>query len=229
MMGRISERFARLEETGQSALISYVMAGFPSERATISAVRGLVSGGADIIELGFPFSDPLADGPVIQNAGTVSLGKGASIGRLFRLAARIRKETEVPLVVMTYANILYRMGYGRFVAEARDAGIDGLIIPDMSIEESEEYAGAARGVLDTIFLVSPNTSASRIQMILKECTGFLYMVAVYGTTGGGLGRQGVHHKGHTRCKEGGARHNPARGRVRRLDPGRREEVRGSGG
>ena len=185
-MSRISERFAQLQAKGHKALISYIMAGFPDEGSTMSAVRGLVRGGADIIELGFPFSDPLADGPVIQNAGTASLENGTSVAGFFRMVRRIRKETDIPLVLMTYANILYRRGYARFVSEAAKAGIDGLIIPDMSVEESEEYLKAARGrSMDTIFLISPNTDRERVQRIAKESSGFLYLVAVYGTTGVG--------------------------------------------
>ncbi len=182
-MSKIKEKFAELEAKNQKALISYIMVGFPSEKATISAVRGLVKGGADIIELGFPFSDPIADGPVIQNASTVSLKKGTKINKFFSIVKKIRKETDIPLVLMTYTNILYHMGYGKFISEARKAGIDGFILPDMSIEESKEYLKAAKSNADTIFLVSPNTSKTRIQKIAKASTGFLYLVAVYGTTG----------------------------------------------
>ena len=184
-MSRIKDRLARLQADGARALIPYVMAGFPDEEATVAAVRGLVNGGADIIEIGFPFSDPLADGPVIQNAGTISLENGTNVAGFLRMVRRIRKETDIPLVLMTYANILYRRGYGRFVSEAADAGIDGLIIPDMSVEEAGEYLDAARGKVDTIFLVSPNTDRARVQRIAKESSGFLYLVAVYGTTGVG--------------------------------------------
>lgn len=184
-MSRISDRFAKLQADNARALIPYVMAGFPDEEATISAVRGLIKGGADIIELGFPFSDPLADGPVIQNAGTVSLENGTSVAGFFRMVRRIRKETDIPLVLMTYANILYHRGYERFVSDAVKARMDGLIIPDMSVEESREYLDAARGRADTIFLASPNTDKARMQRIARESSGFLYLVAVYGTTGVG--------------------------------------------
>jgi len=182
-MSKIKEKFAELADKNQKALISYVMVGFPNEKATIATVRGLVRGGADIIELGFPFSDPLADGPVIQNASAISLGKGTKISRYFEIVRRIRKETDIPLVMMTYTNILYRKGYTKFIAEAKNAGIDGFILPDMSIEESKEYIQAAKNNTDTIFLISPNTSKTRIQKISKTSTGFLYLVAVYGTTG----------------------------------------------
>jgi len=182
-MSRIKEKFAELEGKNEKALISYIMVGFPNERATMSAVKGLIKGGTDIIELGFPFSDPLADGPVIQNASTVSLEKGTKINNFFHLVKKIRKLTDLPLVLMTYTNILYRRSYPMFITEAKKAGIDGFILPDMSIEESKEYLNAAKGNIDTIFLVSPNTTKKRIRKIAISTSGFLYLVAVFGTTG----------------------------------------------
>ena len=182
-MSRIDSKFAELARKKQKALIAYIMAGYPDNVSTIAAVRGLIRGGADIIELGFPFSDPLADGPVIQNASTASLKRGTKMKRFFTMVKKIRKETDIPLVLMTYTNILYHKGYGEFISEAKKAGIDGIILPDMSVEESGRYIRSAKGVLDTVFLVSPNTSAKRIQKISGVTSGFLYLVAVYGTTG----------------------------------------------
>jgi tryptophan synthase alpha chain len=182
-MTRIKEKFAELESRKEKALIAYIMAGYPNEKSTITTIRGLVKGGADIIELGFPFSDPIADGPVIQNASTISLGKGTKIAKFFSLVKKIRKETDIPLVLMTYTNILYHKGYPKFISEAKKAGIDGFILPDMSIEESKEYLKAAKNNADTIFLISPNTNKTRIQKIAKASSGFLYLVAVFGTTG----------------------------------------------
>ena len=182
-MSRIKEKFREIEGKNQKALISYIMVGFPNEKATIATVRGLIKGGADIIELGFPFSDPLADGPVIQNASTISLEKGTKIDGFLNIVKKIRKETDIPLVLMTYTNILYHYGYNKFIKEAKKAGIDGFILPDMSIEESSEYLHASKNNADTIFLISPNTSKKRIQKIVKTSTGFLYLVAVFGTTG----------------------------------------------
>jgi len=182
-MTRIKEKFAELESRKEKALIAYIMAGFPNEKDTIATIRGLVKGGADIIELGFPFSDPLADGPVIQNASTISLEKGTKITKFFSLVKKIRKETDIPLVLMTYTNILYHKGYSKFISEAKKAGIDGFILPDMSVEESKEYLKAAKNNADTIFLISPNTNKTRVQKITKASSGFLYLVAVFGTTG----------------------------------------------
>lgn len=182
-MSRIREKFAELSAKKEKALIAYIMVGYPNENATMSTVRGLVKGGADIIELGFPFSDPLADGPVIQNASMISLENGTKINRFFNIVKKIRKETDIPLILMTYTNILYHKGYTEFITEAKNAGIDGFILPDMSIEESKEYLASAKNMTDTIFLVSPNTTKSRIEKIAKSSSGFLYLVAVYGTTG----------------------------------------------
>jgi tryptophan synthase alpha chain len=160
------------------------MVGYPSHKDTLSAVRGLIEGGADIIELGFPFSDPLADGPVIQHASTISLEKGTKMAQFLSLVRQIRKESQIPLVLMTYTNILYNKGYEKFFKLAKEAGLDGIITPDMTVEESKEYLKAAKKYnLDTIFLVSPNTSKSRLQEIVRQTTGFLYLVAVFGTTG----------------------------------------------
>ena len=182
-MSRINEKFTELNARGEKALIAYIMAGFPNEKATMSAVKGLVKGGADIIEIGFPFSDPLADGPVIQNASMISLEKGTTINNYFNIVKKIRSLTDIPLVLMTYTNILYHVGYSKFIREAKKAGIDGLILPDMSIEESGDYLKAAKANADTIFLISPNTSKERIKKIANVSSGFLYLVAVYGTTG----------------------------------------------
>ena len=164
------------------------MAGFPDESTTISAIQGLIDGGVDIIEIGFPFSDPLADGPVIQNAANASIKNGMTINKFFDLVKKIKSQTDIPLILMTYANILYHTGYDNFVKRAQKSGIDGIIIPDMSIDESAYYLKAARTHgIDTIFLTSPNTQKTRINKILKVTSGFLYMVAVYGTTGSKTG------------------------------------------
>jgi len=183
-MSKIDNKFRELRSKNEKALITYIMVGYPNNKATLPIVRGLVKGGADIIELGFPFSDPLADGPVIQKASTISLNKGTSLDDFFNLIKKIRKETDIPLVLMTYTNILYKQGYDKFIFNAKKAGIDGFILPDMSIEESKEYVIAAKKYnTDTIFLVSPNTSKNRLKKIAKITSGFLYLVSMFGTTG----------------------------------------------
>lgn len=183
-MSKIKNKFLELESKNQKALIAYVVAGYPNEKGTLSAVRGLVKGGADIIELGLPFSDPLADGPVIQNASHQALQKGINLAKFINLVKKIRTETDLPLVLMTYTNLLYKRGYDKFITLAKKAGIDGFILPDMPIEESKEYLKAIRkNKADGIFLISPNTSKERIKKIVKASSGFLYLVSVYGTTG----------------------------------------------
>lgn len=184
-MSRIKSKFQDLKSKNQKALIAYVMAGFPNEKGTMSAVRGLVRGGVDIIEIGMPFSDPLADGPVIQNAGFHALKKGMNFDKIIALIKKIRKETDIPLVLMTYTNILYRHGYERFISIVKKAGIDGLILPDMSVDESDDFIQAAKkNEMDIIFLISPNTAPERIKRISDASSGFLYLVSVFGTTGG---------------------------------------------
>ncbi len=183
-MSRIQNKFKILKAANQKALISYVVAGFPNEESTLSSVRGLVKGGTDIIELGLPFSDPLADGPVIQKASFQALKKGMNLNKFLRIVKKIRKETDIPLVLMTYSNLLYHRGYDKFLPQIKDAGIDGLILPDMAIDEAKEFLSAARKHdLDTIFLISPNTSPERIRKIANASSGFLYLVSVFGTTG----------------------------------------------
>ncbi|HEY8110806.1 MAG: tryptophan synthase subunit alpha [Nitrososphaerales archaeon] len=181
---RIQDKFLELDSKNEKALIAYTMVGYPNEKDTLTVIRGLIKGGADIIELGFPFSDPLADGLVIQNASMISLERGTNLEQFFRLVRKIRQESDIPLVLMTYTNILYHQSYEKFFKEIKNAGIDGVITPDMTIEESKGYLKAARNnAVDTIFLVSPNTDKKRLEKIIKHTTGFLYLVAVYGTTG----------------------------------------------
>lgn len=181
--GAIGERIAAAAAGGRCALVPYVMAGFPDAAATVEVARGLVRGGADVIELGMPFSDPLADGPAIQGAAAASLAGGMDRRSFMDAARAIRAETDVPLVLMTYANVLHSRGYGRFVREAAGAGIDGIILPDLPAEEAGEYLRAASGTVDTIFLASPNTGSERFEGVVRASSGFLYMVAVIGTTG----------------------------------------------
>ena len=143
-MTRIQEKFNQLKSKNEAALISYIMVGYPSEKATLAAVRGLIKGGTDIIELGFPFSDPIADGPTITMASTETLTKGTKIDDFFSIVKKIRKEADIPLVLMTYTNILYNQTYQKFISRAKEVGIAGLILPDMAIEDSKDYVKAAK-------------------------------------------------------------------------------------
>jgi len=183
-MSRIKNKFLELKSKNQKALIAYTVVGYPDVKGTLSVVRGLIKGGADIIELGLPFSDPLADGPVIQNATHLALTKGITTTKFFDIVKKIRKETDLPLVLMTYTNLLFRQGYDRFISRAKKAGIDGFILPDMPVEEAKQYLDAIHKYnTDAIFLASPNTSKERIKKIIRASSGFLYLVSVYGTTG----------------------------------------------
>ncbi|MDI1495834.1 MAG: Tryptophan synthase subunit alpha [Cenarchaeum symbiont of Oopsacas minuta] len=184
-MSRTTECFKKLRLDGRKALISYVMAGYPNVSGTIEMIDGMIAGGSDIIEIGFPFSDPLADGSAIQRASSVSLNNGMNLKTYFEIVHKVRQmHPNVPLFMMTYANILYSYGYKKIVIDATSAGLDGFIIPDISPEESLEYRTIAKkNGLETVFLVSPNTDKVRLDKIILISTGFLYMVAVYGTTG----------------------------------------------
>jgi tryptophan synthase alpha chain len=182
---RVSTRFSELALKGECALICYVVAGYPDQRTSQAIIEMLIEGGADAIEIGIPFSDPIADGPTIQAASHAALERGIKPIDALALAAKIRKKhADLPLLVMTYSNILARSGFENFTSQSRAAGIDGFIIPDMPIEEAKEYADSANSHgLSTVFLASPNTSAARLEQILKATTGFLYLISIYGITG----------------------------------------------
>lgn len=182
---RIDSKFNELKSKNQKALICYVVAGYPDIKTSEHIITSLINGGADIIEIGIPFSDPIADGSTIQDAIQSSLISGTTPDMCLELASKIRKTfPNIPLIIMTYSNILYRKGYMQFAEKAKENGIDGLIIPDIPIEESKEYLNTVQNTgLSTIFLVSPNTSEKRLKMISRICTGFLYAISVYGTTG----------------------------------------------
>jgi len=180
-MGRIETVFSRLK---RPAFIGFVVAGDPDRETCIRAATALVRGGADILELGVPFSDPVADGPTIQRADERSLAAGTKVDTVFEIVRELRKRTEVPLVFLAYYNTVYHRGTDRFCREARDAGVDGILIADMPVEESGEmYAAALRYGIDPIFLVTQTTSDDRIRKIAAAAHGYLYLVAVLGVTG----------------------------------------------
>jgi tryptophan synthase alpha chain len=182
---RIGKKFSELRERKQAALICYMVGGFPDLETSLSVIKTLVKGGADMIEIGVPFSDPIADGPIIQEASHYALIHGVKPQQCVALARITRKIfPDLPLIFMTYSNILLRAGFEYFMTKARDSGIDGFILPDMSIEESGEYTRISQALgLASIFLVSPNTEDTRVRRIMKASTGFLYAVSAYGVTG----------------------------------------------
>lgn len=182
---RIIKKFSDLRSRGESALICYVVGGYPSFAATEKIISSLVLGGADMIEVGIPFSDPIADGPSIQKASFEALSKGVTAHKCLELSRKIRsKFSDLPILVMTYSNIPFKHGFKEFLCNSKMAGIDGFILPDMGIEESGVYVKHSMDLdMATIFLVSPNTSNSRIRKIIKYSSGFIYVVSVLGTTG----------------------------------------------
>ncbi len=183
-MTRISETFSILNSRNEHALIGYVVAGYPDYDTTFDIVKAMVNGGVDIVELGIPFSDPIADGPTIQKASYIALQNRITPSDVLNIAKRINDNLNVPLIIMTYCNILYKPGFDNFMKNAKVNGIDGFIIPDLNVEESTELKKCAyKHDLDIIFLVSPDTSNSRLKAIVKATSGFLYLVSVFGTTG----------------------------------------------
>ena len=165
------------------AFIVFLTCGDPDLDTTAAAVRAAAENGADLIELGIPFSDPTAEGPVIQGANLRALKGGVTTDRIFRFVRELRRDVTIPLVFMTYANVVFSYGAERFISGCRDMGIDGLILPDLPFEEKEEFLPVCRKYgVDLISLIAP-TSEDRIAMIAKEAEGFLYIVSSLGVTG----------------------------------------------
>ena len=180
-MGRISETFRNIRGP---AFIGFTVAGDPDRQTCIRAAKALIDGGTDILELGIPFSDPVADGPTIQKADERSLAAGTTTDTVFDIVRELRKSTRVPIVFLTYYNTVYHRGIDRFYREAHDAGVDGILIADMPVEESDEvYEAAIRHKIDPIFLITQTTSDDRIHKIVARSQGYLYLVAVLGVTG----------------------------------------------
>ena len=169
--------------SGGKAFIAFITCGDPDLETTAAAVKAAVEGGADLIELGIPFSDPTAEGPVIQGANLRALQGGVTTDKIFDFVTELRKTVEIPLVFMTYANVVFSYGMDRFLARCEEVGIDGLILPDLPFEEKDEFLPVCRrhGVA-LVSLVAP-TSENRIAMIAKEAEGFLYIVSSLGVTG----------------------------------------------
>ncbi|MFP4648565.1 MAG: tryptophan synthase subunit alpha [Halorhodospira sp.] len=184
-MSRIAERFRACRAAGRTALIPYMTGGDPSPERTVDLMHALVAGGADVIEVGIPFSDPMADGPVIQAACVRALEAGTTPEQLCEAVRRFREDDpETPVVFMGYANILEAAGYEAFVERAATAGVDGLLTVDLPPEEAGELPAWARmHGLDLIYLVAPNTTDERMQQVCSAGGGFIYAVALKGVTG----------------------------------------------
>jgi tryptophan synthase alpha chain len=183
-MSRLADRFAELRARGEKALIPFVTAGDPDLATTEALLPALALAGADVIELGVPFSDPMAEGPTIQRSSERALKSGTSLRKVLQLVDRTRARIEIPIVLMGYANNFLAMGEQEFAAAAAEVGVDGLIAVDLPPEEGEGLHTAlrARGV-DPILLAAPTTQPARLEMLAKRTAGFLYFVSLTGTTG----------------------------------------------
>ena len=184
-MSRIQARFSALQAAGRKALIPYITAGDPAPAVTLPLMHDLVAAGADIIELGIPFSDPMADGPVIQLAMERALAHEVSLRQVLEMVAEFRqRDNETPVVLMGYLNPVERMGYDEFAREAAEAGVDGVLTVDLPPEEAVDVVPLfkARG-LDTIFLLAPTTTAERARSICQQASGYVYYVSLKGVTG----------------------------------------------
>jgi tryptophan synthase alpha chain len=187
MKNRLDLRFEELKQRGEKALIAYIMAGDPSLQDTEQVVLGLERSGADVIELGVPFSDPIADGPVIQQAAERALRSGTSLRRILTMVAGLRRQTKIPLVLMAYYNTIHAYGEQDFCRDAAEAGVDGLIVPDMPLEESRPLSDHAAEVgIDVIFLLAPTSTPARRASVGKASQGFIYYVSLTGITGAKL-------------------------------------------
>jgi tryptophan synthase alpha chain len=181
---RISRRFAELRAAGELGIIAYITAGDPTLDATHKFVLALAEAGADVIELGVPFSDPLADGPTIQRASERALKSGTTLAGVLELVSRIRQSSQVPLVLFSYYNPILQMGLEKFATAAAKAGADGVLVTDLTPEESDDYRRILRGhQLDTIFLAAPTSSDERLKLISASTSGFLYIISRTGVTG----------------------------------------------
>ena len=183
-MNRIDLKFKELKQQHKKAFIVFITAGYPSLDITRRLILEFSKIGVDIIELGIPFSDPLADGPVIQESSQAALEKKINLIDVFNLVKNVRRQINIPICFMSYYNPIFCFGQERFIKEASSAGVDGAIIPDLPPEEGEQFMRLAdKGNLDTIFFVSPTTSRKRMQFILNVSKGFIYYVSLTGVTG----------------------------------------------
>ncbi|TWI57544.1 tryptophan synthase alpha chain [Pseudomonas duriflava] len=186
-MSRLETRFAQLKQEGRAALVTYTTGGDPDYATSLAILKGLPKAGADVIELGMPFTDPMADGPAIQAAALRALKSGQTLAKTLNMVREFRQEeSETPLVLMGYYNPIHRYGVERFLAEAKDAGVDGLIVVDLPPEHDAELCDPAQAVgIDFIRLTTPTTDNNRLPRVLNSSSGFVYYVSVAGVTGAG--------------------------------------------
>src|SRR3972149_5271142 len=183
-MSEIAKVFQKLKSQGDGALIGYVMGGDPKPEFTQKIAEALIKGGVDILELGVPFSDPIADGPTIQAASVRALQARTTPKMVLGMAGEIKRKHGVPVVILTYYNPVFRMGLENFFRLAKSFGVDGVVVPDLPVEEADDYRKVAKGCgVDTVFLAAPSTSNERLRMIVECTSGFLYVVSHFGVTG----------------------------------------------
>ncbi|MGB8220383.1 MAG: tryptophan synthase subunit alpha [Methanoregula sp.] len=181
MMERIESVF---EKKGTTAFIGFAVAGDPDKETSVRIAKALIDGGTDILEFGVPFSDPVADGPTIQRADDRALAAGTTPDTIFEIVREVRAYSKVPIVFLTYYNTVYRRGIDRFYREAHEAGVDGILVADMPVEESDEVVAVAQKYgIDPIFLVTQTTTGDRMDTIVSRARGYLYLVSVLGVTG----------------------------------------------
>jgi tryptophan synthase alpha chain len=181
---RIGKLFERLKSEHRCGMVAYLTAGDPSPDATPRLIEALERGGADLIELGVPFSDPIADGPVIQRAGDRALAAGTTLAKVLQIAKKVRERSEVPLLLFTYLNPVVRYGFEKLAQDAKAAGIDGCLLTDASVEEAGEYVKVMRDAgLDTVFLAAPTSTERRLKLVAEYSSGFVYLVSRTGITG----------------------------------------------
>ncbi|MFQ5580607.1 MAG: tryptophan synthase subunit alpha [Nitrospiria bacterium] len=186
-MSRIEAALRNVGAKGEKGLIAYVMAGDPNLEESAKIILEIERGGADLIEIGIPFSDPIADGPTIQKASERALQQGVHVRNVLDLVLDLRRQTKIPLILMSYCNPIYVFGIKRFFKEAKRVGVDGLIIPDLPPEEARDFILQSRKTgVDLIFLAAPTTPQERLEKIIKVVTGFLYYVPLTGVTGSEL-------------------------------------------
>jgi tryptophan synthase alpha chain len=181
---RIPALFERLRAEQRSALIAYITAGDPSPAHTPDLVRALERAGADLIELGVPFSDPIADGPVIQRGAERALRCGTTVAGVLGIARQVRRTSEIPMLLFSYLNPLLRYGFSRLAEDAVAAGIDGILLTDLSVEEAEPHVAVLKAAgLDTVFLAAPTSTEERLRLVARYSSGFVYLVSRTGVTG----------------------------------------------
>ncbi len=181
---RIEAKFGELRGLREGALVAYLTGGDPDPKTFLANSTALIEGGADIVEIGIPFSDPIADGPVIQASSMRALSNGTTPLGILNMIRELSTQFPVPFVVLSYYNPILAMGLDRFLQKARESGVDGIVVPDLPVEESEEFRNLSlKHNVDNIYLAAPNTSPTRLRTVLDKSKGFLYLVSLYGVTG----------------------------------------------